>query len=73
MADYLANGTTSYVTYFKENVSNRYKTEYKGNGATGSTEDRTTNYNANSDRYGDALWETSNGANGLLQLEPRLL
>ena len=64
MADYLANGTTSYVTYFKENVSNRYKTEYKGNGATTSTEDKTTNYNANSDRYGDALWETSNGAGG---------
>ena len=64
MADYLANGTTSVVTYFKENVSNRYKTEYKGDGATDSTEDKTANYNANSDRYGDALWETSNGANG---------
>ena len=64
MADYLANGTQPYMTYFKENVSNRYKTEYKGDGATDSTEDRTANYNANSDRYGDALWETSNGANG---------
>ena len=64
MADYLANGTTSVVTYFKENVSNKYKTEYKGNGETNSTEDRTANYNANSNRYGDALWETSNGANG---------
>ena len=64
MADYLANGTTSYVTYFKENVSNRYKTEYKGDGPTTSTEDRTANYEANSDRYGDALWETSNGAGG---------
>ncbi len=64
MADYLANGTQSYVTYFKENVSNRYKTEYKGDGATSSTEDRTANYNANNDRYGDAVWETSNGADG---------
>ena len=64
MADYLANGTQPYMTYFKENVSNRYKTEYKGDGATDSTEDRTANYNANNDRYGDALWETSNGANG---------
>ena len=64
MADYLANGTTSVVTYFKENVSNRYKTEYKGDGATISLEDRTANYNANSDRYGDAVWETSNGVNG---------
>ena len=64
MADYLANGTTLPATYFKENVSNRYKTEYKGDGATGSTEDRTANYNANSERYGDAVWETSNGTNG---------
>ena len=64
MADYLANGTASVVTYFKENVSNRYKTEYKGDGATDSTEDRTAIYNANSERYGDAVWETSNGANG---------
>ena len=64
MADYLANGTTSYVTYFKQNVDNKYKTEYQGSGATSSTEDRTANYNANNNRYGDALWETSNGANG---------
>ena len=64
MADYLANGTTSYVTYFKQNVDSKYKTEYRGSGATDSTADRTANYNANSNRYGDALWETSNGANG---------
>ena len=63
MADYLANGTRSYVTYFKENVDSKYKTEYKGDGATSSAEDRTSNYEANSDRYGDALWETSDGAN----------
>ena len=64
MADYLANGTTSPVTYFKQNVDSKYKTEYQGSGATDSTEDRTANYEANSNRYGDALWETSNGANG---------
>ena len=64
MADYLANGTTSPVTYFKQNVNSKYKTEYQGSGATDSTEDRTANYEANSNRYGDALWETSNGANG---------
>ena len=64
MADYLANGTTSSVTYFKQNVDNKYKTEYQGSGATSSTEDRTANYNANNNRYGDALWETSSGANG---------
>ena len=64
MADYLANGTTSPVTYFKQNVDSKYKTEYQGSGATSSIEDRTANYNANSNRYGDALWETSNGANG---------
>ena len=64
MADYLANGTTSSVTYFKQNVDNKYKTEYQGSGATSGTEDRTANYEANSNRYGDALWETSNGANG---------
>ena len=65
MADYLANGTTSPVTYFKQSVDNKYKTEYQGSGATDSAEDRTANYNANSDRYGDALWETSNSASGL--------
>ena len=64
MANYLANGETSYVTYFKQNVGNKYKTEYQGSGATSSTEDRTANYEANSNRYGDAAWETSNGANG---------
>ena len=64
MADYLANGTTSYVTYFKQNVDNKYKTEYQGSGATDSIEDRTANYEANSNRYGDALWETSSGTNG---------
>ena len=64
MADYLANGTTSPVTYFKQNVDSKYKTEYQGSGATSSTEDRTANYEANNNRYGDALWETSNGANG---------
>ena len=64
MADYLANGTTSYVTYFKQNVDSKYKTEYQGSGATSSTEDRTANYEANSNRYGDALWETSSGTNG---------
>ena len=64
MADYLANGTTSPVTYFKQNVDSKYKTEYQGSGATSSTEDRTANYEANSNRYGDALWETSSGANG---------
>ena len=64
MADYLANGTTSPVTYFKQNVDSKYKTEYQGSGATDSTEDRTANYEANNNRYGDALWETSNGANG---------
>ena len=63
MADYLANGTHLYMTYFKENVSNKYKTEYKGDGATSSAEDRTANYEANSDRYGDGIWETSNRAN----------
>ena len=55
---------TNTITYFKENVNNRYKTEYKGDGETDSTEDRTTNYEANSYRYGDAIWEISNGANG---------
>ena len=64
MADYLANGTTLHVTYFKQNVDNKYKTEYQGSGATSSTEDRTANYEANSNRYGDGLWETSDGANG---------
>ena len=64
MADYLQEATNEYVTYFKQNVDSKYKTEYQGSGATNSTEDRTANYEANSNRYGDALWETSNGTNG---------
>ena len=63
MASYLENGTTDYAKNFL-NVDEKYQTKYKGTGATGSTEDRMANYEANKEMYGDAVWETSNGANG---------
>ena len=63
MASYLKNGTTSYVTSFSAKSSDE-QTQYEGTGETSSTADKTTNYNANKHMYGDAVWETSNGANG---------
>ena len=65
-ADYLKEATNEYVKYFKQNVEGKYKTEHEGSGVTGSEEDRTINYNANSKRYGNAIWETSGGANGVV-------
>ena len=63
MASYLENATNSYATNFKK-FNTKYQTPYKGTGASSSTEDRTVNYEANKEMYGDAVWETSNGANG---------
>ena len=59
MASYLENGTTDYAKNFL-NVDEKYQTKYKGTGATNSTEDRTANYEANKEIYGDAVWEISN-------------
>ena len=64
MASYLEEATSnSYVQNFLK-LDEKYQTRYKGNGATNSTADRTINYEANKEMYGDALWETSNGCNG---------
>ena len=63
MASYLENATNTYATKFKT-FNAKYQTSYKGDGASSSTEDRTANYEANKEMYGDAVWETSNGANG---------
>ena len=64
MADYLGNATgNSYVNSFLK-LNEKYQTSYAGDGKTYSTEDRTTNYKANQGKYGDAIWETSNGCNG---------
>ena len=64
MASYLENATNnSFATNFKK-FNLKYQTPYKGTGETSSIEDKTANYEANKEMYGDAVWETSNGANG---------
>ena len=63
MASYLEEATNSYVQNFLK-IEDKYQTRYKGNGETSSTEDRTINYEANKEMYGDAVWETSNGCSG---------
>ena len=64
MANYLGSATgNSYVNSFLK-LNEKYQTSYAGDGKTYSTEDRTTNYKANQGKYGDAIWETSNGCNG---------
>ena len=55
----LKNGTSTEVTTFMSNVPAKYRTSYAGTGATGAEEDRLENTNANSNMYGDAMWETS--------------
>ena len=64
MANYLGSATgNTYVSNLLK-VESKYQTPYAGTGATASTADRTTNYEANKRKYGDAIWETSNGCNG---------
>ena len=64
MANYLGSATgNTYVSNLLK-VESKYQTPYAGTGATSSTEDRTINYEANKGKYGDAIWETSNGCNG---------
>ncbi len=58
MASYLTNGTTSYVEYFR-NLEPGEKQEYAGTGEENNETDRKANYQANSNKYGDAIWETS--------------
>ena len=64
MANYLGSATgNTYVSDFLK-IESKYQTSYAGTGATSSTADRTINYEANKGKYGDAIWETSNGCNG---------
>ena len=64
MANYLGSVTgNQFVSKFLT-IESKYQTPYAGTGATDSTADRTLNYEANEEKYGDAIWETSNGCNG---------
>ena len=64
VANYLESATSNdYVINFLSK-DKKYQTQYAGTGATSSTADRTINYEANKEKYGDAIWETSNGCNG---------
>ena len=64
MANYLGSVTgNQFVSNFLT-IESKYQTPYAGTGATSSTEDRTLNYEANKEKYGDAIWETSNGCDG---------
>ena len=65
MASFLEDGTTSWAINFKNNIAEKYRTMYAGDGATTVDSDKTINYEANSQIYGDAVWETS--ANGVPQ------
>ena len=63
MANYLGSVTgNQFVSKFLT-IESKYQTPYAGTGATDSTVDRTKNYEANKEKYGDAIWETSNGCN----------
>ena len=63
MANYLGSATENSYVNSSSKLNEKYQTSYAGDGKTYSTEDRTTNYKANQGKYGDAIWETSNGCN----------
>ena len=64
MANYLGSATgNEFVSNFLK-IKSKYQTPYAGTGATSSTADKTINYEANKEKYGDAIWETSNGCDG---------
>ena len=64
VANYLGSATENkYVSNFLT-IESKYQTPYTGTGVTSSIEDRTKNYESNKEKYGDAIWETSNGCNG---------
>ena len=62
-ASYLENATINPFVNDFLGFSKKYQTRYKGNGKTDSIEDSNENYEANKDKYGDAMWETSNNKN----------
>ncbi len=64
MANYLGSSIeNTFVSNFLK-IESKYQTQYAGIGVTDSTEDKTMNYEANKGKYGDAIWETSNGCDG---------
>ena len=64
MANYLGSITENQFVSKFLTIESKYQTPYAGIGATSSTEDRTLNYEINKEKYGDAIWETSNGCDG---------
>ena len=63
MASFLANGASSYATTMKTKPA-KYIEQYAGTGVTESAEDRQANYEANTNVYGDAVYETSSKGDG---------
>ena len=63
-ANYLESATENTFVFNFLKIEYKYKTPYDGIGRTSSTEDRTMNYKANKEKYGDAVWETSDGCDG---------
>ena len=60
MANYLGSFTENkFISDFLK-IEPKYQTPYAG---TGSVDDRIKNYEANKEKYGDAIWETSSGLN----------
>ena len=58
MANYLGSVTGNrFVSKFLT-IESKYQTPYAG---IENADDRTKNYEANKEKYGDAIWETSNG------------
>ena len=61
MSNYLGSDTgNTYVSNFLK-IEPKYQTPYTG---TGNADDRIKNYEANNEKYGEAIWETSNGSAG---------
>ena len=61
VANYLEKNTSStYVNNFLK-LDNKYQTSYLGSNSGNSSDSITKNYESNSTKYGDALWETSGG------------
>ena len=68
MASFLENGAdSSYADEMraKSDTEKAYMEMYAGNGQTSSSEDRQANYDANSQKYGDAIYETSSHWNSI--------
>ncbi len=65
VANYLGSAAENkFVPDFLK-IEPKYQTPYAGTGVTSSIEDRTINYEANKEKYGDAIWETSNELNNM--------